>query len=213
VNSLALIAVFGIGGWEVMLILALLLILVGAKRLPLAASRQGNDQQFVQATKLFVAQGFGIGRIPFAPGTFGTLFGFAWFALLIAMGNFWAYLAAVIESIALSIWLCDEAEKILGKTDPGSVVLDEIVAIPLCFLPWLISEWIRRDHVMPPLETFFTGQSLIWTALIFAAFRLFDIWKPWPVRGLQRLPGGWGVTVDDLAAALYVALITIPFVA
>ena len=238
-NALPLIAVFGIGGWEVVLILAILLILISAKSWPDLWKGLGKGmKEFRRASediteeirhvvgaeprapgntnhwdelKLFIAQGFSVGRSPFAPGTFGTLIGFAWFALLVAMGNFWAYLAALIESIALSIWLCDDAEKILRKTDPGSVVLDEIIAIPFCYLPWVFMQWMWRDYAMPPLATFFTGKGLIASALIFVGFRVFDIWKPWPIRGLQNLPGGWGVTVDDIVAAMYVALLTIPF--
>lgn len=166
-----------------------------------------------KAAVLFIAQGFGTGRIPFAPGTWGSLPGLAWFALLVATGNLWLFLAAALAGVAVSVWLCGSAEKILGKTDPGSVVLDEIAAIPFCFLPWVISEWAGRGHVMPPVETFFVGRAWLGTAGVFALFRLFDIWKPWPIRRLQDLPGGWGVTVDDVLAALYVALVTIFFVA
>ena len=88
---------------------------------------------------LFVAQGFGAGRIPFAPGTFGSVVGILWTALLLATRSFWWYLAALFASIALSVWLCGEAERILRKRDPGSVVLDEIVAIPVCFLAWILA--------------------------------------------------------------------------
>ena len=160
---------------------------------------------------LWVAQGFGIGWIPFAPGTFGSILGLVWFAVLVASGNFWAYLAGAIEGIAFSIWLCDDAEKILGETDPGSVVLDEIIAIPFCFLPWMAIEWWRH-HALPDVPYFFTGQALWMTLGILVLFRVFDIWKPWPIRQVQRLPGGWGVTVDDLLAAVYVAIISIAFV-
>lgn len=157
---------------------------------------------------LWVAQGLGLGWIPFAPGTFGSFLGLVWFAMLIATGSFWAYLAGAIEGIAFSIWLCDDAEKILGETDPPSVVLDEIIAIPFCFLPWVFSEWLR--HVaLPSVSYFFTGWQLWLTLGIVVLFRVFDIWKPWPVRQIQRLPGGWGVTVDDLFAAFYVGLIVL----
>ena len=131
-----------------------------------------------------MAQGFGIGRMPFAPGTFGSLLGLVWFAMLVATGNFWAYLAGCIEGIAFSIWLCDDAEKILGETDPGSVVLDEIIAIPFCFLPWVASEWITHG-ALPSVEFFFTGRALWLTLGLVVLFRVFDIWKPWPIRQIQ----------------------------
>ena len=193
-----------LGGWEVVVIAALILILLGAKHLPLFSERRSFS------IRAFVAQGFGVGKIPFAPGTFGSLLGLLWLAMLLATENFWAYLAGAIQGIALSIWLCDDAEKILGEKDPGSVVLDEIIAIPFCFLPWVGSEWWRGG--LPPVEYFFTGRELWMTLGLVALFRLFDIWKPWPVRQVQRLPGGWGVTVDDLLAAVYVALISLLFV-
>jgi phosphatidylglycerophosphatase A len=151
---------------------------------------------------LFLAQGFGVGRIPFAPGTFGSLLGFGWFALLILPGNFWIYLGGTIVGLALSVWLCGAGEKILGKKDPGSVVMDEIAAMPVCFLGWVI----LAECVGVPLVVGNFFRSSIWPvpAGIFVAFRIFDVWKPWPVRQSQSLPGGWGVTVDDLLAAIYV---------
>ncbi|HTD67175.1 MAG TPA: phosphatidylglycerophosphatase A [Candidatus Limnocylindria bacterium] len=223
------------GGWEWILVLAVILVLFGAKYLPplakglmegLSQFRKAADRDISElrdamranrvrpksfSIRLFVAQGFGIGKVPFAPGTFGSFLGLAWFAMLVATGNFWAYLAGAIEGIAFSIWLCDDAEKIMGKKDPGSVVLDEIIAIPFCFLPWIVAERLHRG-ALPAESYFFEGKQLWLTLGLVALFRLFDIWKPWPVRQIQRLPGGWGVTVDDLFAAGYVALISVAFI-
>ncbi len=154
---------------------------------------------------LFVAQGFGVGRIPFAPGTFGSVVGMLWMTLLLAIGSFWCYLAALFGSAALSVWLCGEAERILGKPDPGSVVLDEIVAIPLCFLAWILAH-LQHSGSMPAPAEFLGGGGWAYTLATFVAFRFFDIAKPWPVHQSQRLPGGWGVTMDDLLAALWVNL-------
>ena len=227
-----------IGSWEVILILAILIILFCAKHLPPMAKglRKGIDE-FKKGTdevtrevrdlqgrrrplqeytggrfsvRLLVARGFGIGLIPFAPGTFGSLLGMLWFAMLIASGNFWAYLSGALEGVAFSIWLCDEAEKMLEEKDPSSVVLDEIIAIPFCFLPWIANEWFRRGE-LPPVKFYFEGHALLVTAGIVVLFRVFDIWKPWPVRQIQRLPGGWGITADDLLAAGYVMLVVILF--
>ena len=108
----------------------------------------------------------------------------------------------------LSVWLCGEAEIILNETDPGSVVLDEIIAIPVCFAAWT---WHYHLHhgIFPQISNM-TQTDWFWILGIFAAFRFFDIAKPWPVRQSQNLPGGWGVTIDDLLAAVYVNLITLP---
>ena len=161
---------------------------------------------------LWLARGFDVGRIPVAPGTFGSLVGVLWFALLLAPGNLWCYLSGALLGLGLSVWLCGVAERILGLTDPGSVVLDEIAAMPVCYLPWVLSEWVRLK-AMPPVAAFFTARTWMCTALIFVLFRVFDVLKPWPVRQSQNLPGGWGVTLDDFLAAAYVALLSVPFVA
>ena len=102
------------------------------------------------------------------------------------------------------------AEKALGEKDPGSVVLDEIIAVPLCFAAWVVSQ-LHATGQIPEPSYFFSGNNWLGIIGIFAAFRLFDIWKPWPVRQSQALPGGWGVTVDDLLAAIYVNLVSLPF--
>jgi phosphatidylglycerophosphatase A len=161
---------------------------------------------------LWVAQGFGSGRIPVAPGTFGSVVGLLWFAALLVAGNFWVFLAGILTALALSVWLCGAAEKILKQTDPGSIVLDEIAAVPVCFLPWVISQW-QSSGAMPSPEFFFSARTWHFTVIIFALFRLFDVWKPWPVRQSQHLPGGWGVTLDDVLAAVYVALVSLLFIA
>jgi phosphatidylglycerophosphatase A len=160
---------------------------------------------------LWLAQGFGVGRIPFAPGTFGSAVGFLWVLVLVRIGNFWLYLAGLILGVFLSIWLSGAAEKILKRTDPPSVVLDEIAAMPLCFLVWVAGAWFRSGQLPAP-ESFVSSQNWFRTVIVFVLFRFFDIAKPWPVRQSQKLPGGWGVTVDDLLAALYVAALTLLFV-
>lgn len=165
----------------------------------------------LRAMILFLAQGFGVGRIPFAPGTWGSLVGLLWFAALVATGRYELYLLGALCGAGLSVWLCGAAEKILKQKDPPSVVLDEIIALPFCFLPWITPQWLRNGK-LPALETFLTSRGLLTVAAIFVLFRVFDILKPWPVRQSQRLPGGWGVTVDDLLAAVYVALLSLLFV-
>jgi phosphatidylglycerophosphatase A len=158
--------------------------------------------------KLWVAQGFGIGRIPVAPGTFGSLLGLAWFGLLLASGHVWILIAGTALGLGLSVWLCGAAEKQLGKKDPGAVVLDEITAMPVCFVSW-VALYFLRNGTLPAPQYFVSKHNWLLTVAVFAAFRLFDIWKPWPVRQSQALPGGWGVTIDDVLAAMYVALLVL----
>lgn len=209
----ALIAARGgsLGGWEILLILTVLLILLWARWLPeLAASLRaghGAGAVAIRAWREFLvlfAEGFGVGRIPFGPGTFGSVAGVFWFFLLARTGSLTSFFLGTALGLAASVFVCGAAERITGRKDPGSVVLDEIVAVPVCFIPWLLSEH-HRLHAMPPAEHFFGPRTWWLTLVLFGLFRLFDIWKPWPIRPSQNLPGGWGVTIDDLLAALAVA--------
>jgi phosphatidylglycerophosphatase A len=162
----------------------------------------------VNAFVLWLAQGFGIGRIPKAPGTFGSVVGLAWLAWLLLAGNLWLFLLGIIIGVALSVWLCGAGEKILKAKDPGSVVFDEIAAIPICFIGWVIVH-LRHTGTFPTPEFFFSKQNWLPTLGVFVAFRFFDVLKPWPVRQSQSLAGGWGVTVDDVLAAVYVNVVVV----
>ncbi|EEF60758.1 phosphatidylglycerophosphatase A family protein [Pedosphaera parvula] len=230
------------GAYEIILILALLLILFGVSRW----SRFGKGfkrgmEEFINATGevtkemqdamgsedpskkdrrdgpsngavanfvLWVAQGFGSGRIPWAPGTFGSLVGLVWFAALLAGGSYWLYLIGCAVGIVASVQLCGAAEKILDETDPPSVVLDEIIAIPICFLGWVSFIYFKTGFLPEP-QYFFSRQTWLITVAVYVLFRLFDIAKPWPVKQSQSLPGGWGVTIDDVLAAVYVNLVVL----
>ena len=158
--------------------------------------------------KLWIAQGFGVGRIPVAPGTFGSVVGVLWFALLLLSANLWVLAAGTFAAIALSVWLCGQAEKTLGQKDPSSVVLDEIVAMPVCFLGWVAVE-TSKTGALPGPAAFFSAHTWLLTVGVFAAFRFFDVAKPWPVYQSQSLPGGWGVTIDDVLAAFYVNVVVL----
>jgi phosphatidylglycerophosphatase A len=118
--------------------------------------------------------------------------------------------SGILLGFALSVWLSGRAENLLQKKDPGSVVIDEITAFPLCFLFWIGKFW-SAHHALPAIILFFRERTWYWTAGVFILFRLFDILKPWPIRGSQALVGGWGVTVDDFLAALYVFALTAIF--
>ena len=166
----------------------------------------------MDALILWVAQGFGAGRIPLAPGTFGSVVGMGWFFLLVWTGRPGVFLAGLALGFFASVWFCGAAEKILRQTDPGSVVLDEIIAIPVCFAGWMAVLFFRHGYW--PSPSFFLSIEK-WPASIgiFLLFRIFDVAKPWPVRQSQRLPGGWGITVDDLLAAGYVNVVVLAVLA
>lgn len=162
----------------------------------------------MNALLLWLAQGFGIGRIPIAPGTFGSLLGLIWFALLLLPSNLWFLLGGTFFGFAASVRLCEAGEEILNQKDPGSIVLDEIVAIPFCFFSWLMIVLVQTGSLPGP-EYFVSERIWPLTLGVFSLFRVFDIWKPWPVRQSQSLPKGWGVTVDDFLAATYVNLVVL----
>jgi phosphatidylglycerophosphatase A len=165
---------------------------------------------FGRGLVLWLAQGLGVGRIPWAPGTFGSLLGLGWFAVLLLIAQ-WSPVSAVLLFLAgvfASVWTCEAAEVLLGRKDPGSVVLDEIVALPTCFLGWVFHLWLQLGAV-PSLDLFFGGTTWFLALGVFLAFRFFDVVKPWPVRDSQSLPGGWGVVVDDQLAAVYVNLVVL----
>jgi phosphatidylglycerophosphatase A len=103
----------------------------------------------------------------------------------------------MIGGVIASVWICGKAEAILKQRDPGSIVLDEISAVPICFVPWVVSEWLGKGK-WPPLETFFGATTCYIVVILFVLFRIFDILKPPPVRQSQRLAGGWGVVTDDV---------------
>lgn len=152
---------------------------------------------------LLLAQGFGAGRLPAAPGTFGSVVGIGWFLLLLWPGQIWIFAVGILAGIWLSIESSTHAERLLGHRDPGSVVVDEICAMPLCFAGWVIGLWLKTG-AMPEMQVFILGGGWKWSLGIFVAFRIFDIAKPWPIRQSQQLWEGWGVTVDDVLAAVYV---------
>ncbi|HSD69244.1 MAG TPA: phosphatidylglycerophosphatase A [Woeseiaceae bacterium] len=135
----------------------------------------------------FFAFGFGSGLVPVAPGTAGSVLGvaLAWFSLPLAPE--WRIGIGLVLFVS-GIWLCGASARRMGVHDHPGIVWDEIAAMYLVLL------------TVPP------GIAL-W-ALAFGLFRLFDVWKPWPIRDLDhRLSGGAGIMLDDLAAAFYAASI------
>jgi len=209
-------------GWVVLLMAMVVLLLFGIWRLPdiSRAAATGNRKELGEvlsetgaALVVCIAQGFGIGRVSVAPGTFGSLLGLVWFVLLVASGEFWVYLVGTTCGLAVSILVCGIAEKILEEKDPGSVVFDEIAAVPVCFLPWVaIVSFKFQGLGLPPVQHFFFSRAWLLTGAIFVLFRAVDVLKPWPIRQSQKLPGGWGVTIDDVLAAVVVGLVSLPFV-
>lgn len=98
------------------------------------------------------------------------------------------FLILTLVLLGPAIWAATRAEQLLGKEDPGQVVVDEVLGQWVTLLGATVLEWKT------------------WIAALLL-FRLFDIWKPWPVRSFERFPGGVGIVTDDVAAGIYGALI------
>ena len=154
---------------------------------------------------VFFAYGFGTGCIPIAPGTFGTAVGFLWIWLLLIPGDISIYVGGIVAGFFLAVAIGWRAEKILGVKDPGAIVIDEIAALPLAFLPAVVATMVKGE----PRDFFFfwQGKAIVLPLLAFVLFRLFDIWKPLGIKQSQEVPGGWGLVIDDFLAAILAATV------
>jgi len=135
-----------------------------------------------QKSVMFLATGCFIGNISFAPGTFGSILGLP-LCFLFSKTNLLIAVFLIVIFIFSAIWIAREAEKILNTEDPGCVVIDEIAGILVTF----------------------TGLPFNTISVVFGffIFRVLDIWKPYPIRSLERnLSGGAGIVMDDVAAGI-----------
>lgn len=136
---------------------------------------------------VFLAFGLGSGLAPRAPGTAGTLMAVP-FYLWFSQFGMPAYLAILLLSAVAGVWICGRASSRLGVHDHPGIVWDEFVGY------WL--------------TMVFASGSMLSVVLGFALFRLFDIWKPWPIRlADKKVSGGLGIMLDDLLAAIPAALL------
>jgi phosphatidylglycerophosphatase A len=144
----------------------------------------------VNRVAVALATWFGCGYFPWGPGTVGSLA-----AIIIALilhsyagAARPALLVAILLLLAPAIWASTRTARLLDRKDPSSVVVDEV-----------LGQWV----------TLLGATVLRWKSFCaaFLLFRLFDIWKPWPVRNFEKLPEGIGIVADDLAAGIYGALI------
>ena len=136
---------------------------------------------------MFLATGFYIGKLPFAPGMFGSLIGLPLCFALAGISLAPAVLCTLLF-ISFAVYIADAAEKLLKRSDPGCIVIDEIAGmiVTLIGLPF----------------------SPITVVIGFVIFRILDILKPFPIRNIdRRIPGGLGVVADDVAAGIIANLL------
>lgn len=175
----------------------------------------------------FTASGLGSGFLRPAPGTWGSLAGLvAWLLLTflwatpvstwlflhsqepgavwgLAAGEAW-FLVLPVLLTALAVRASDLVVRQTGEKDPGYIVIDEWAG--MWFAVWPLRWIVAKEG----FRLFHPGgwRMLVLLAVPFLAFRLFDIWKPWPARQLQDLPGGDGIVADDVAAGLFALILT-----
>ena len=152
--------------------------------------------------KRLAASCFGLGRLPLAPGTWGSLPPAIIFALLCEFGASAVLISVIMAALALAgsvvcVKCTPAVTAVTGKSDPREVVVDELAGQAVTFLavPFLA------------IGTISTSQIWATTVLGFLLFRLFDIAKPWPMRKFEKLPKGWGVLADDLLAGVCAAIL------
>jgi len=127
-----------------------------------------------------------VGRVPLAPGTVGSFAAFcAWYIISPKIKTpYFIFFTLIIFFIG--VYVSKIIEKELAVHDPGEIVIDE----------W-VGQWIAL---------WFIELSLFWGLITFCIFRIFDIWKPWPVNKMDLISNGWGVMLDDVAASIYTIL-------
>jgi phosphatidylglycerophosphatase A len=144
----------------------------------------------------WLACGFGSGLAPVAQGTFGSLAALLPWLLLRELPLI-AWLLVLLIGFAVGVWACDVAGRALGVDDHRSLVWDEFIGQWIALLPLLV------PSLLP------AGGFPWWMLLAgFVLFRLFDVWKPWPIRWLdRRVKGGMGVMIDDVVAGILAAVV------
>lgn len=158
-----------------------------------SAAPRRPDRRFLFASPWhFIALGFGSGLPRFAPGTWGTLAGWALFALLDPFYSDLAWLGLIIAGLYFGAWASHRAGAALGRADSGHIVIDEIVAF------WIVLVMLPDTVELKGLQH----------TLAFLLFRFFDIVKPPPIRWLDaRFKNGIGVMLDDVVAAFFTLLV------
>jgi phosphatidylglycerophosphatase A len=149
---------------------------------------------------VWIATCAGVGYFPVVPGTAGSVVGVVLVAALgrvpLARPWLWVLLASLALGIFIvGVWAAGGAEKFFGRADPRYVVIDEVVGQVLTFLARPDASWK-------------------WLLAGLVLFRIFDVVKPFPARRAERLAGGWGIMMDDVAAGAYsmVALLLLGYV-
>ena len=149
-----------------------------------------------------IATWFGSGLLPKAPGTWGSLAAIPFAYVISIYTCSYALVFGIVALFFIGIWVSDRIEESAQIKDPGFIVVDEVVGqwIALLPLPFLY-------NILYP-DSYHLYFAII-SAFAFFAFRVFDIWKPWPVNYADKnIPGGYGIMFDDVIAGMYALIVT-----
>lgn len=137
----------------------------------------------VSAVAWTLATWFGCGRVPKAPGTAGTVGAIPLYLLLARAGQAGVGLAAIVSTF-VGVWAASVVARQLASKDPQVVVIDEVAGFLVTMVP---------------------VHAVSWQAVVsgFVLFRVLDSLKPWPIRRAEKLPGGWGIVLDDVVAGVF----------
>lgn len=139
---------------------------------------------------VFCGVGFGSGLSPKAPGTFGSAFALLFIPFWIASG-FILSVVWIAMMTAIGIYICDHTAKVMGVHDDGRIVWDEFAGQSITLLPLIYFNLLNIQSVV----------------IAFVLFRIFDVWKPWPIRVAdQKVGGGFGIMLDDVIAGIWAGL-------
>jgi len=130
---------------------------------------------------------FYVGKLPIAPGTWGSLVALIVWYLIIPIISSSTLMGLIVVIFVLGVYVSSVTEIHINKNDPSSVVIDE----------W-VGQWIALLYL---------PQSVLWGLIGFMLFRLFDIWKPYPIKKFDDLHGGWGIMMDDVLAGIFSLII------
>ena len=152
-----------------------------------------KDMSWFNRCIVFCGVGFGSGLAPKAPGTFGSAFALLFVPIWLSLGFTLSLIAILIMSV-VGIYICGQTAKVINVHDDGRIVWDEFAGQSITFLPLL----------------YLQQMNWMWVIGGFILFRIFDVWKPWPIRVIDRqVHGGFGIMLDDIIAGVWAALCTL----
>ena len=148
----------------------------------------------------FIASLGGIGLIPFAPGTFGSIFAWVFFVIIAHFINIINMIILIIFVVFFAIWVCEKASSNLLEKDHKSIVIDELAGMWVALVPVL---YVTSDQ----------NERIFYACLAFIFFRFFDILKPYPISYFdKKYKNGFGIVLDDIIAGIFAGIFSVTII-